>query len=91
MSSRECSTAMSSGKNWLGPRMLPRDWPGFDISYRFGGTRYEILCRASEEPAKGSFTLDGIKVSDSSLQLIDDGKHHRVHVHVQRRAISAGV
>jgi cyclic beta-1,2-glucan synthetase len=71
--------------------LLPRDWPGFDISYRFGGTRYEILCRASEDPAKGSFTLDGIKVSDSSLQLIDDGKHHRVHVHVQRRAISAAV
>ena len=31
------------------------------------------------------------KVSDSSLQLIDDGKHHRGHVHVQRRAISAAV
>jgi cellobiose phosphorylase len=63
---------------------LPRDWPGFTLTYRFGGSTYEI---AVEKPAGvvanavASVTMDGGEaLPDGLLPLVDDGQAHAVRV-----------
>ena len=65
----------------------PREWPEFQIQYRFGRTTYEITVR---NPAllrqRGSrVTLDGTVFRTSTIPLVDDGAIHTVVVDVASR------
>jgi cyclic beta-1,2-glucan synthetase len=48
--------------------VLPDDWPGFELTYRFGSTVYEISVRRGEGEETGP------------IRLVDDGGTHRITV-----------
>jgi cellobiose phosphorylase len=61
---------------------LPRGWPGFRLTYRYRATTYAIEVRASDTPL---LRIDGVDVGGDTLPLGDDGKTHRVELHVAPR------
>ncbi|WP_282244356.1 glycoside hydrolase family 94 protein [Stenotrophomonas sp. PS02300] len=56
---------------------LPDHWPSFELSYRFGRSRYEFVVTRT---ARGQPTLhvDDVLQPDLTVQLNDDGHHYRV-------------
>ena len=59
---------------------VPRSWPGFEITYRFGSSTYAIVV---EDPSlareRGAWMkVDGTIVADQTIRLVDDGRLHRV-------------
>jgi cyclic beta-1,2-glucan synthetase len=63
---------------------VPKEWPGFKVSYRHESTLYEIQFENPNHVSRGilSVELDGATVpsTDSSLELRDDQKNHKVKV-----------
>jgi cyclic beta-1,2-glucan synthetase len=61
---------------------IPPEWPGFEISYRFGNSRYEISVENPHNVAKGiqEVLLDGDLQTDGLIPLADDGQIHKVKV-----------
>jgi cyclic beta-1,2-glucan synthetase len=59
---------------------IPEDWPGFDITYRYGSATYEI--RVEQRP--------GTAPGGGSIDLLDDGRVHRVLIVVSRKQQAAG-
>jgi cyclic beta-1,2-glucan synthetase len=62
----------------------PPEWPGFEISYRFGGATYEIKVENPEHVESGrlSISLDEEPLPGAELPILEDGQHHRVKVTV---------
>jgi len=62
---------------------IPRTWPGYRMTYRHGGTRYDISVEnpgASEHGVIG-IDLDGARLPPGhGIPLVDDGRVHRVRV-----------
>ena len=57
---------------------IPKDWPGFEITYRFGASPYLIrVTRVSELETGLTLTVDG-KPCEGPIELLDDGNHHLV-------------
>jgi cyclic beta-1,2-glucan synthetase len=63
---------------------IPRDWPGFEISFRYRSTCYEI---AVENPLRVSrgvarFELDNrpLDAAEACVALVDDGATHRLRL-----------
>lgn len=56
---------------------LPDNWPSFELSYRFGRSRYEFVVTRT---ARGQPTLhvDDVLQPDLTVLLQDDGHHYRV-------------
>jgi cyclic beta-1,2-glucan synthetase len=50
---------------------VPEDWNGFEITYRYRSTVYEIEVRRADS---------GPVAPNSSIQLMDDGGTHKVSV-----------
>ena len=62
---------------------IPRTWPGYRMTYRHGGTRYEITVEnpAAIEHGVIGIDLDGARQAQGQgITLVDDGKVHRVRV-----------
>jgi cyclic beta-1,2-glucan synthetase len=66
---------------------IPKDWPGFQLSYQHRGkqhvTRYEIGLENPGKVCRGvaSIELDGQTVTaDAAVALVDDGQTHRLRV-----------
>lgn len=57
--------------------LLPADWPGYTLHYRFGSTYYHIEV-INGEGDELRLSLDGVMLTEPSLQLQDDGQQHRV-------------
>ena len=61
---------------------IPKYWPGFQVSLRFGATRYEIGVENPDGGNRGlaSLQLDGkaLPPGPGRIPLIDDGGKHRV-------------
>ncbi len=67
---------------------IPREWPEFSVSYRFGGARYLITVKNPSRKSGGATALnfDGREVALSEqgdkegpyVELYDDGKVHQV-------------
>lgn len=57
--------------------LLPADWPGFSLDYRFGSTLYriEVLQQAGD---KTSLSLDGVPIDGIQCPLLDDGHEHHI-------------
>ncbi|MDT4809206.1 Cyclic beta-(1,2)-glucan synthase NdvB [compost metagenome] len=60
--------------------VLPAEWPGFTLHYRYGATRYRIEVQQSAAGAQ-SLSLDGVPLEGTEIPLVDDGREHRVAVH----------
>ncbi|MGA9222615.1 MAG: cyclic beta 1-2 glucan synthetase, partial [Pseudomonas graminis] len=59
--------------------LMPEDWPGFNLSYRFAGTQYHFEV-VRGETAGSSMTLDGTPVDGMTLTLVDDGVERWVRI-----------
>ncbi|HVI59123.1 MAG TPA: glycosyl transferase family 36 [Luteimonas sp.] len=63
---------------------IPRDWPGFSLEYRHGGSRYQVEV-ANPRGACGGIArceLDGepLGTDPCLVPLVDDGRVHRVAI-----------
>ena len=72
------------GKTLLIDPCIPARWPGFELSYRFGTTRYEIAVENPRNVSRGvaSAELDGkaLAAGPAQIALVDDGATHRVKI-----------
>ena len=59
---------------------IPKHWPGFQMTYRFGQSTYEIRVENPEGVNRGvrQITLDGQPLTDKGIPLADDGGGHQV-------------
>jgi cyclic beta-1,2-glucan synthetase len=63
---------------------IPRHWPGYEITYRHGATRYDIVVENPNGVCRGiaSLEVDGQFLSERPprAMLVNDGKTHKIHV-----------
>jgi cyclic beta-1,2-glucan synthetase len=61
---------------------IPSSWPGFEVDYGFGGSRYRITVENPDRRCGGRVTveLDGVMLTSQLLPLRDDGRDHDVRV-----------
>jgi cellobiose phosphorylase len=61
---------------------IPRHWPGFKVDYRFGETQYRIKVENPNGVNLGitQIFMDGVRLPESIIQLVDDGTVHEVRV-----------
>jgi cyclic beta-1,2-glucan synthetase len=61
---------------------VPADWPGYELTYRAGGTTYRIRVQNPDRVNRGvrRVTLDGEVLPESRIPLLGDGQQHEVHV-----------
>ena len=61
---------------------IPKDWPGFEIVFRYGSARYEIVVENPHGVSRGIATaqLDGQPLSEIPIRvpLCDDGTVHKL-------------
>jgi cyclic beta-1,2-glucan synthetase len=62
--------------------VIPPEWDGFEIRYRFGQSVYTIEVKNPDHVARGvrQILLDGKTIDDSVFPLVDDQKEHQVTV-----------
>ncbi len=61
---------------------VPSSWPSYKITYRFGAARYVIsVLEPSVVQQRGAeVRMDGRRLTDDVIHLVDDGNSHRVEV-----------
>ncbi|HEX9440468.1 MAG TPA: hypothetical protein VF909_12340 [Roseiflexaceae bacterium] len=61
---------------------IPPDWPGYDVWYCYGQTRYYMQVVNPHSVATGvvSVVIDGVAAADGQIFLSDDGVEHTVQV-----------
>jgi cyclic beta-1,2-glucan synthetase len=63
---------------------IPRAWRGFEVTFRYHSSRYEIVVENPQGVTRGvsSVKLDGVSLAEGSMhiQLADDGATHHVRV-----------
>ena len=72
---------MSGDKLRIQP-VIPDDWPGFEIRFRYRKTLYEIVVRRRVSSVAPEVEVDGLPVNGGHIQLIDDGVTHQVIVQI---------
>ena len=62
--------------------VIPPSWDGFEISFKFGKTNYQIKVGNPKHVSQGIKTvrLDGEIQNDNAIPLVDDGHDHEVEV-----------
>ena len=72
------------GETLLLDPCIPAKWPGFEISYRYGSTRYEIAVENPRGVSRGvtSVELDGkaLAAGPAQIALVNDHVTHRVRI-----------
>lgn len=62
--------------------VLPADWPGFSLDYRFGDSLYQIHVQQSPQADNNQIvSLDGVLQPTAEVLLLDDGQPHRIDIH----------
>ena len=64
--------------------VLPLDWQGFSMRYRYRQTWYQIDVTQVEADVPALLKLDGETMHDDRVLLTNDGKEHRVELHHPR-------
>ncbi len=62
--------------------VIPKDWAGFRMRYRYQSASYEITVENPKHFSRGveSVELDGVRVVEGKIALSDDGGSHKVRV-----------
>jgi len=58
--------------------VIPDDWPGFEITYRFGSTPWHIVVTRENGPKR--LKKDGVLLETGTVTLVDDKQPHRIDV-----------
>jgi cellobiose phosphorylase len=69
--------------------VLPPDWDGFGLHYRYRETDYHVQLRQSDDMTPG-IRVDGVPQDGEWIALIDDGHDHRVDIVWRRTPPKAG-
>jgi cyclic beta-1,2-glucan synthetase len=64
--------------------LLPADWDGYTVTYRFGATPYAIRITVAGPDSPAGLTVDGALRTGLSVDLLDDGHSHAVELRVAR-------
>src|ERR1700693_2496960 len=68
--------------------VIPDDWPGFEMTYRYLSSTYEIaVLRHASSPT--TLEVDGQLVDDGFVRLADDGIRHHLTVRIASRSEGA--
>ncbi len=60
---------------------IPADWPAYAMDYRHGKAIYRIsISQTATDGSEGSVTVDGVEQTARTIQLVDDGREHRVEI-----------
>jgi cyclic beta-1,2-glucan synthetase len=61
---------------------IPSSWPGFELSWQLGRTRYEVTVTNPEGRCRGVGVaeLDGVAVDSRAIPIVDDGRTHDLRV-----------
>src|SRR5437899_492281 len=62
---------------------IPRAWPGFEMIFRYGSARYDLVVENPRGVSRGvsSVEVDGVSlVGDLSIGLADDRQTHRIRI-----------
>ena len=61
---------------------IPRSWPEYEITYRYGSARYSIKVENPFGVSRGiaSVEVDGVLQPSDDIPLLDDGARHTVRV-----------
>jgi cyclic beta-1,2-glucan synthetase len=61
---------------------IPKSWPGFSATFRYGTSRFEISVENPRGVNRGvaRVAVDGVDMPDLRVALMDDGAVHRVTV-----------
>jgi cyclic beta-1,2-glucan synthetase len=70
---------MDAGHLTFAP-VLPADWEGFSMRYRYRQTWYQIDVTQVAADAPRTLRLDGDVVADGRVLLTNDGQEHRVQL-----------
>ena len=76
---------------------IPRPWPGFELSFRYHSSRYQVRVDNRSGAGRGvtAIQLDGKLLVDHRIPLEDDGNLHEVHVvlgtHVREQSPPRGI
>jgi len=63
--------------------VLPEEWPGFDITYRYRSSVYHIVVEKESSIEATTIAVDGgARATRDTLQVRDDGGSHRVEVRI---------
>jgi cyclic beta-1,2-glucan synthetase len=62
--------------------VIPKDWPGFRLRYRFKNTTYHISVENHDQCSRGVVVteVDGVSAANHIVKLCDDGMSHEVRV-----------
>jgi cellobiose phosphorylase len=62
--------------------VIPKDWSGFRLRYRFQSTTYRIAVENPDHCSGGVILmeLDGVSAAEKTVKLFDDGLSHEVRV-----------
>ena len=70
---------------------IPRAWPGFEITYKYGSSRYHIAVENPQGVNRGIVraSLDEREISGTpcDIGLADDGSYHHVRITLGLRQI----
>jgi cyclic beta-1,2-glucan synthetase len=64
--------------------VLPAEWEGFSLDYRYLDTPYRIHLRQSDAGTTSTVWLDGVVQADGYISLADDGVEHSVELNWPR-------
>jgi cellobiose phosphorylase len=61
---------------------IPSAWPRYEVTYRFGPSRYRIVVENPEGRCGGvgRLEVDGVALGSTTIPMIDDGRLHQVRV-----------
>ena len=76
-----------SGSTLTMDPVMPRDWPGFEITFQYGSSPYLIQV-VRTDAAEISVNLDGRALAGGALPLKDDGAQHHATVSVPRTQVA---
>jgi cyclic beta-1,2-glucan synthetase len=74
---------LEAGKLRFAP-VLPPEWEGFSLDYRYLDTPYRIQLRQSDAGTTSTVWLDGVVQADGCIPLVDDQAEHSVELNWPR-------
>jgi cyclic beta-1,2-glucan synthetase len=57
--------------------VIPATWPGFELTYRYKNTSYQVIVHNSRSPEGAAFRLDGSTETTATITLVDDRVAHQ--------------
>ena len=70
--------------------LLPAEWEGFTLRYRFHATKYHIAVKLVKDGEETLTLLDGHVQKDGDIRMLNDGLDHRIDISCPARTTVRG-